>query len=157
MPPKKRGHLGWGIRAASINEALEKRCAFFWRLEEIWGTRPNVDMRLQHLRSHSLHYQSPHSSSPRNHCLRSLMMNWMIVILSPPTATPPHPVHQNQVPQDLPYYLPQDPLPAPASASRSMPSGSGSGSRAKRDCRTMLKQASEERTSVKSETALKKK
>ena len=28
--------------SASINHALEKRCAFFWRLEEIWGTRPNV-------------------------------------------------------------------------------------------------------------------
>ena len=37
----------WGIRGeneASINEVLERKCLFFWRLEleEIWGPRPNV-------------------------------------------------------------------------------------------------------------------
>ena len=37
---------GWGLtmeqNSTSINDALEKKCALFWRLEEIWGTRPNV-------------------------------------------------------------------------------------------------------------------
>ena len=27
---------------ASVNEALERKCPFFWRLEELWGTRPNT-------------------------------------------------------------------------------------------------------------------
>jgi len=39
---------GWGVRAedneTSINEALERRCLFFWRLDEIWGSRPNVTL-----------------------------------------------------------------------------------------------------------------
>ena len=37
---------GWGLTAEDneelINARLEQRCAFFWRLEEIWGTRPYV-------------------------------------------------------------------------------------------------------------------
>jgi len=37
---------GWGVKAedneTSINEALERRCLFFWRLDEIWGSRANV-------------------------------------------------------------------------------------------------------------------
>ncbi|KAF8416864.1 hypothetical protein EV426DRAFT_721555 [Tirmania nivea] len=37
---------GWGVKSEdndkSINEVLERRCPFFWRLEEIWGSRPNV-------------------------------------------------------------------------------------------------------------------
>ncbi|RPB20104.1 hypothetical protein L211DRAFT_572676 [Terfezia boudieri ATCC MYA-4762] len=37
---------GWGVRSGdndqSINEVLERRCPFFWRLEELWGSRPNV-------------------------------------------------------------------------------------------------------------------
>jgi len=36
---------GWGVKSeeseASINQVLERRCPFFWRLEEIWGSRPN--------------------------------------------------------------------------------------------------------------------
>ncbi|KAF8430084.1 hypothetical protein EV426DRAFT_579674 [Tirmania nivea] len=39
---------GWGVKAekneASINDALERKCAFFWRLDEIWGSRPNVEL-----------------------------------------------------------------------------------------------------------------
>ncbi|KAF8424327.1 hypothetical protein EV426DRAFT_599504 [Tirmania nivea] len=39
---------GWGVKAenneASINETLERKCAFFWRLDEIWGSRPNVEL-----------------------------------------------------------------------------------------------------------------
>ncbi|KAF8417327.1 hypothetical protein EV426DRAFT_721276 [Tirmania nivea] len=35
---------GWGVKPenneASINEALERKCAFFWRLDEIWGSSP---------------------------------------------------------------------------------------------------------------------
>jgi len=37
---------GWGLRpeknGASINETLEARCVFFWRLDAIGGTRPNT-------------------------------------------------------------------------------------------------------------------
>ena len=37
---------GWGVRPEdneeSINNVLERKCAFFWRLEEIWGSQPNV-------------------------------------------------------------------------------------------------------------------
>ncbi|KAF8459269.1 hypothetical protein BDZ91DRAFT_464829 [Kalaharituber pfeilii] len=37
---------GWGIKAEdnelSINELLEKKCTFFWQLDEIWGSRPNA-------------------------------------------------------------------------------------------------------------------
>ena len=36
----------WGLtrekNEASVNGTLEKKCAFFWRLDEIWGARPNV-------------------------------------------------------------------------------------------------------------------
>ena len=38
-----RQRSGWGISEGqnerSINEALEKKCAFFWRLDAIWGSR----------------------------------------------------------------------------------------------------------------------
>ena len=37
---------GWGTKPeenkASINEVLECTCQFFYRLEEVWGTRPNA-------------------------------------------------------------------------------------------------------------------
>jgi len=37
---------GWGVKPEvneeSINEILERKCPFFWRLEEIWGSRPNA-------------------------------------------------------------------------------------------------------------------
>lgn len=37
---------GWGLKAEdnepSINARLESRCLFFWRLDAIWGTRPNA-------------------------------------------------------------------------------------------------------------------
>lgn len=39
------GTASLGIKAdneASINEILESRCSFFWRLDAIWGTRPNA-------------------------------------------------------------------------------------------------------------------
>ncbi|KAF8459360.1 hypothetical protein BGX38DRAFT_2985 [Terfezia claveryi] len=41
---------GWGVRyednEQSINELLERRCPFFWRLEELWGSRPNISVIL---------------------------------------------------------------------------------------------------------------
>ena len=35
---------GWGVEDMydTVNKLLERKCPFFWRLEEIWGTRPNV-------------------------------------------------------------------------------------------------------------------
>ena len=37
---------GWGLKSEdnepSINDRLEQKCTFFWRLEEIWGSRPNA-------------------------------------------------------------------------------------------------------------------
>jgi len=39
---------GWGVNPeeseASINQELQRRCPFFWRLGEIWGSRPNVSV-----------------------------------------------------------------------------------------------------------------
>lgn len=39
-----RNATGWGVGKSenSITESLEKRCPFFFRLDAIWGTRPNV-------------------------------------------------------------------------------------------------------------------
>lgn len=35
---------GWGVEDPddTINKLLERKCPCFWRLEELWGTRPNV-------------------------------------------------------------------------------------------------------------------
>jgi len=39
---------GCGVKAedneTSIDEALERRCPLFWRLDEIWASRPNVTL-----------------------------------------------------------------------------------------------------------------
>jgi len=37
---------GWGVKPedndAKINEILERKCICYWRLDSIWGTRPNA-------------------------------------------------------------------------------------------------------------------
>ncbi|KAN0077841.1 hypothetical protein V8E54_006145, partial [Elaphomyces granulatus] len=42
---KLQEQSGFGVReddcTRSINEVLNKKCKFFWRLDEIFGTRPN--------------------------------------------------------------------------------------------------------------------
>ena len=42
----KQDQSGWGVtledNTQSINEELEKTCTFFWRLDEIWGSRLNA-------------------------------------------------------------------------------------------------------------------
>ena len=39
---------GWGVKPTdnheSVNDKLEEKCTFFWRLEEIWGSGPNATM-----------------------------------------------------------------------------------------------------------------
>jgi len=39
---------GWGVKPdeceASTNQVLERKCPFFWRLEEIWGSHPNTSV-----------------------------------------------------------------------------------------------------------------
>ena len=39
---------GFGVRAedntTSVNEVLERKCQFYFRLEEIWGSRPNAQV-----------------------------------------------------------------------------------------------------------------
>ena len=39
-------NTGWGIREdeQSINQALERKCPFFHRLDAIWGSKPNVNI-----------------------------------------------------------------------------------------------------------------
>ncbi|KAF8439174.1 hypothetical protein BGX38DRAFT_1208809 [Terfezia claveryi] len=42
---KARDQSGWGLKPEDHSDSqqsfLEKKCAFFYRLDEIWGTRPN--------------------------------------------------------------------------------------------------------------------
>ena len=44
----KQDQSGWGVtledNTQSINEELEKTCTFFWRLDKIWGFRPNASI-----------------------------------------------------------------------------------------------------------------
>ncbi|KAF8429987.1 hypothetical protein BGX38DRAFT_1278031 [Terfezia claveryi] len=46
-----QARLRWEIKSEkneeSINEILDQRCPYFWHLEEIWGSGPNVSVVLQ--------------------------------------------------------------------------------------------------------------
>ena len=167
---------GWGLtmeeNSTSINHALEKKCAFFWRLEEIWGTRPNVAIPATiQSTSTTEARQSPDGPPTPSQSQPSLSQpapappaaiassidprllddhdddddssDWQ---LSPPAASSPAPSPPKSTPK---------PSSERSTPSRSM-SGSGSASRGKRDWGTMLKQALEDRTSVKSDTELKR-
>jgi len=67
-----RNRSGWGIsedqNERSINQALEKKCAFFWQLDAIWGIRPNVIMVVIHKTSHPASGPPSNDPSARDIC-----------------------------------------------------------------------------------------
>lgn len=150
----------------SINDTLEKRCALFWRLEEIWGTWPNVanpiaielgippsydapptSYQFQPSLSQPAAAASPTDSEDPGDPIDPQLfdydsLEWQ---LSPPAASPPGP----SPPKPSSTRSTPKPTSERSTPSRLMSgSCSGSGSRGKRDWCHLLKQALEDRTSA---------
>ena len=163
---------GWGVRLEdneqTINDVLERKCAFYWRLDGIWGTRPNASIIIGSMESTNPPDVSQAASTSRTSDTHDgTQLDW-----SPSPSRQPSPTRQpSPARQPSP---PAQSTPAPtikfrstpaATPSRSTPTPTPSSSRSstpsqlrmkKRDSGSMLRQTLEERYDVQEELASKR-
>ena len=151
---------GWGAKPeeneTSINEVLERKCPFFWRLEEVWGTRPNATMIVNTESSTAPPstpsqptLQAPLPIRLQSTVLEEEQLEWTPTppLQSPPPQSPPP---QSPSPELLP---PQSPPPESSLQSRI---GTPTARSGKRDLGMLLKETLDARHSRKIEVSLKR-
>ena len=96
---------GWGVenQSESINKVLERKCPFYWRLDELWGSHPNATAIMDTESSHMTSHMTPQ------------------VPPQVPSQVPSHEIHEIQDESDiewddLDWSLSPTPPPAPHSS-----------------------------------------
>ena len=139
---------GWGVRLEdneqSINDVLDRKCAFFWRLDEIWGTCPNASVIDGNMDSSN---PLPNHIAGITDTQDDTQLKW----------TPTPPLHPSPPPQSIPTPAPASvPEPASTPPSRSRSSTPMQLRTGKRDSSSILRQTLEERYDIQEELASKR-
>ncbi|KAF8455706.1 hypothetical protein BGX38DRAFT_1266988 [Terfezia claveryi] len=139
---------GWGVKSEdneqSINDILERKYPFFWCLEEIWGSRPNVSVIL-HTESIApfLSTQEPSSQIPPEPT--EIPLEPISLILTEPISLmPSEPI--SPIPSEPISRIPSEPISRiPTPARNSTPASPLPKRSEKHDISAILKRAFEDK------------